>query len=143
MQTRKEFAEILAEKMQTQSDSRNSNASYHQWEKPHFHAFQYWVPETGWQTPSANHSRFERTDYKKFQKPPAPRPDHKLDTKQSLALVWFKNKGLNLPGNFRIEELKKGFRTLAHQLHPDKPQGSTQQFLLLKQNYDLLMKVFA
>lgn len=140
MQSRTEFAKILAEKMKTSSLKIESETKL-QTENARFHSFQYWIPSSDWKNPQTT-IVFQGTDYKKFQKPPKPRPDHILDDRQSDSLSWFQKMGQNLNNNFRVEDLKKAFRLLAHQLHPDKPHGSAQQFMLLKKNYDLLMRVF-
>ena len=48
---------------------------------------------------------------------------------------------LQLPDDFSLQQLKKAYRTLALQLHPDRG-GNPQQFILLRQAYQQLLQLF-
>ena len=48
---------------------------------------------------------------------------------------------LNLPESFSLSQLKKAYRSLALQHHPDRG-GSEQQFILLTEAYQLLLQRF-
>lgn len=76
--------------------------------------------------------------YQRFHKP---RPAHRLNAAQIAALAFFKSQGQELSASFSKRELKKAFRALAIRLHPDHGAGSSGDFIVLKNAYDLLSTV--
>lgn len=48
---------------------------------------------------------------------------------------------LQLPDDFSLQQLKKAYRTLALQHHPDR-SGNPQQFILLRRAYQQLLQLF-
>lgn len=99
-----------------------------------------------------SHSYFHTPNlsFKTPQKPKAPllkkqRPKgvpHKLDEIQKKAFTFFINHQEFLLEDFTRDELKKSFKKLCFQMHPDSSNGSHQSFIELKKNYDHLVKIF-
>jgi hypothetical protein len=74
---------------------------------------------------------------------PKPRPPHIFNDAQKTAYRFFHIHGEEgLQQNFTLPELKSSFRRLALRLHPDRPQGSTEHFIRLKNAFDCLAAVF-
>ena len=71
-----------------------------------------------------------------------PRVKHVLSEAQSVAFAYFLNWKSGLRQDYTAVELKKIFRKLALQLHPDRNQGASRFYLELKNNYELLNSVF-
>lgn len=67
---------------------------------------------------------------------------HKLNDIQTRAMTYFIEEKVFLLEDFTPEELRKGYRKLALFKHPDKKEGSTHEFLLLKKNYEILSGLF-
>lgn len=79
----------------------------------------------------------------KHAKPQENRKKHLLNEEQSQAYAYFLNWKMGLSQDYTSTELKSLFRKLAHKLHPDRNQGSSNLYLELKKNFDLLNQVFA
>jgi hypothetical protein len=78
------------------------------------------------------------------RKAPSPnRQKHVLSEKQKQAVIYFWGWQIRLQEDFTQEELKKAFRALAHQLHPDKNAGKTKAFIEMKAHYNCLLSVFS
>lgn len=71
-----------------------------------------------------------------------PRKKHVLSEEQSVAFAYFLNWKSGLRQDYTEVELKKIFRKLALQLHPDRNLGASRFYLELKKNYELLNSVF-
>ncbi len=71
-----------------------------------------------------------------------PREKHVLSEEQSVAFAYFLNWKSGLRQDYTAVELKKIFRKLALQLHPDRNLGASRFYLELKKNYELLNSVF-
>lgn len=71
-----------------------------------------------------------------------PRLKHVLSEEQSVAFAYFLNWKSGLRQDYTAVELKKIFRKLALQLHPDRNLGASRFYLELKKNYELLNSVF-
>lgn len=71
-----------------------------------------------------------------------PREKHVLSEEQSVAFAYFLNWKSGLRQDYTALELKKIFRKLALQLHPDRNMGASRFYLELKKNYELLNSVF-
>lgn len=76
-------------------------------------------------------------------RPKPPPPPHSLTETQQDAASFFTSYSAALSPAFSQRELKKAFRTLALQLHPDTNKGTTAgAFIELKKNYETLMSLF-
>ncbi len=64
---------------------------------------------------------------------------HKLQVEQLKASEYFSEQGLSLTPAFTLEELRRKFRKLCFQKHPDYG-GTSEAFQTLRKNYSILKK---
>lgn len=75
-------------------------------------------------------------------KPQRPQnPAHTLSSKEKVAFAFFYVSSQPLLPDFTLIELKRSYRRLALQWHPDRSQGHSEQFIQLKAHYELLRKL--
>lgn len=81
--------------------------------------------------------------------PAAPRPAHRLNDAQREAFARLSALGATLPANFTAEDLRREYRQLAWQLHPDTlrrnpgvaPPDQTRAFVAATESYRCLRAV--
>lgn len=85
---------------------------------------------------------YKTSIYKKFEKPQATLPPHRLSSSQSVAKEILARLGADLSPRFHPLELKAVFRKLALKHHPDHG-GCAQKFQELKASVEELKTVFS
>ncbi|HEY8271308.1 MAG TPA: DnaJ domain-containing protein [Pseudobdellovibrionaceae bacterium] len=129
------FQQILESKIKIASDPRDLNKSPQQdFEPAHLAYLMGHIRQTFFHPPP------QLRVHKIYPSPP--RPPHTLSEEQQVAVSFFLFYGASLSPAFPQKELKKAFRALALKLHPDMNKGATSAFIELKNNYEMLNKLF-